>query len=122
MQGNRTNDEIEKLCLKQAKENWFKVGNIISKVESKNLQEPLLIEGYQKLKQNQVNSGEDYNHYMDVYLNLVHVDFKTEEELWEHLTQLYPAIISKSYWCITLFSRILGTTEERAVAYYNNNI
>ena len=59
---------------------------------------------------------------MDVYLDLVHVKFASEEELWEHLSNIHPDIIGRAYWCINLFARLLGVTEERAVAFYNSNI
>jgi len=120
LQGNRTNDEIERLCVKKAKENWNKLGGMFSKIESKNLNETLLIEEFRKLKVNQVTNGEDYNRFMDVYLDLVHVKFVSEEELWEHLSNIHTDIIGRSYWCINLFVRLLGVTEERAVAFYNS--
>lgn len=120
LQGNRTNDEIERMCLKKAKENWSKLGGVFSKIESKNLSESLLIEEFQKLKVNQVTSGEEYNRFMDVYLDLVHVKFESEDELWEHLSNIHPDIIGRAYWCINLFARLLGITEERAVAFYNS--
>lgn len=122
LQGDRTNDDIEKLCVKIAKENWIKLGGTFSQIESKNLNETLLIEEYQKLKENQVTSGEEYNRFMDVYLDLVHVKFESEDELWEHLSNIHPDIIGRAYWCINLFARLLGVTEERAVAFYNSKI
>lgn len=122
LQGNRANDEIERLCVKKAKENWAKLGGVFSKIELKNLNEPLLIEEFQILKANQVTSGEEYNRFMDVYLDLVHVKFANEEELWEHLSNIHPDIISRAYWCISLFIRLLGVPEERAVALYNSKI
>lgn len=122
LQGNRANDEIERLCVKKAKENWTKLGSTFSKIESKNLNETLLIEEFQKLKENQVSSGEEYNRFMDVYLDLVHVKFESEDGLWEHLSNFHPDIISRAYWCINLFVRLLGVSEERAVAFYNSKI
>lgn len=122
LQGDRTNDEIEKLCVKIAKENWTKLGATFSKIESKNLNETLSIEEFQKLKENQVTSGEEYNRFMDVYLDLVHVKFQSEDELWEHLSNIHPDIIGRAYWCINLFIRLLGISEERAVTYYNSKI
>ena len=122
LQGDRTNDDVEKLCLKIAKENWTKLGAVFSKIESKNLNESLLIEEFQKLKASQVTSGEEYNRFMDVYLDLVHVKFESEDELWEHLSNIHPDIIGRAYWCINLFSRLLGISEERAVAFYNSKI
>jgi len=122
LQGNRTNDEIERLCVKKAKENWAKLGGMFSKIESKNLSETLLIEEFQTLKENQVNSGEEYNRFMDVYLDLVHVKFESEEELWGHLVNIHPDIASRAYWCINLFVRLLGVNEKRAVAFYNSKI
>jgi hypothetical protein len=122
LQGNRANDEIERLCVKKAKENWTKLGSTFSKIESKNLNESLLIEEFQKLKENQISSGEEYNRYMDVYLDLVHVKFESEDGLWEHLSNFHPDIIGRAYWCINLFVRLLGVSEERAVAFYNSKI
>ena len=108
MQGNRANDEIERLCVKKAKENWTKLGSTFSKIESKNLNETLLIEEFQKLKENQVSSGEEYNRFMDVYLDLVHVKFESEDGLWEHLSNFHPDIIGRAYWCINPFIRTDG--------------
>ena len=122
LQGDRVNDQIERLCYKKAKENWSKLAIIFNNIESKNLSGSVSISEFEKLKQSQVNTGEDYNYYMDVYLTLVHFSFKNEEELWKHINEHYSLIVTKSYWCILLFSRLLGITDESAVSFYNSKI
>jgi hypothetical protein len=120
LQGNRVNDEIEQLALKQAKVNWAKLGQTIAVIEAKNISAHISIDEFEALRINQPTSGEDYYRYMDVYLDLVHVKFTDMDELWDHIKVHQADIIQKPYWCVSLMSRLKGVTFEYSIAYFNS--
>lgn len=120
LQGNRMNDEIERLALKQAKVNWAKLGQTIAVIEAKNISAHISIDEFEALRINQPTSGEDYCRYMDIYLDLVHVKFTDMDELWDHIKVHQADIIQKPYWCVCLMSRLKGVTFEHAIAYFNS--
>lgn len=120
LQGDRPNDSIERLAVKKAKANIAKLQRIVDIIEAKNDHSVILIEEYQELKKNAPTTGEDYNRYMDVYLDLVHVKFEDLEALWDHLQMIHPDMITRPYWCICLIVRLLGISEEQAIAFHNS--
>ena len=120
LQGNRVNDTIEQIVVKRARANVEKLQRILSDIEAKNNHSIILIEEYQEFKKNAPTTGDIYNRYMDVYLDLVHVKFEDKEELWEHLSMIHPDIIARPFWCVSLFVRLLGVQEEHAIAFHNS--
>jgi hypothetical protein len=120
LQGDRPNDDIERLAVKQARMKLAKLQRVLDNIEAKNHHTIILIEEYQELKKNSPTLGEDYNRYMDVYLDLVHVKFEDKEALWEHLSLIHPDIIVRPFWCVNLFVRLLGISEEHAIAFHNS--
>lgn len=119
LQGDRVNDDIEQYSLIVAKQNLAKLSSIIADVEAKNIIKVSLAE-FKKYKESAAWSNDNaYKRYLDVYLQLSHNNVKEPDELWGLIWKNYKDIIHNSYYCIDLFVRLLGVTDEIAVEFYN---
>ncbi len=119
LQYDRVNQEIEEAALLVAKQNLDHMANVIADIAAKNTTK-VTLEEYRKQKESGGwSNGNAFNRYMDIYLQLTHIKFGTEEELWEHIWASYKDIISNSYYCIDLFTRLLGIGERIAVEFFN---
>ncbi|MFK5883487.1 MAG: hypothetical protein QM489_04000 [Candidatus Izemoplasma sp.] len=122
LQGDRTNDNIEQYSFIVAKQNLARLSNVIADVEAKNIIKVIFPE-FRKYKESAAWSNDNaYKRYIDVYLQLSHNNVKEPDELWGLIWKDYKDIIHYTYYCIDLFVRLLGITDEIAVRFYNKKI
>jgi hypothetical protein len=122
LQGDRVNDDIEKYAVIVAKQNIARLSNIITDIESKNILS-VEFDEYKKYKDSSSWSNDNsYGRYLDVYLQLSHSKIKEPDELWTLIWQGYKDLISKPYYCVDLFVRLLGLNEENSVKFYNKKM
>jgi hypothetical protein len=120
LQGDRVNNDIEKASVKRA---WAYVDSLIgtlSDIERHNAQSLLTVNGFNEaLKSETWCKRQEYYRYMDVYLALVHNEYKNFDELWAELKNNYYDVIRSGYYCIALVHRLLGISIEQTLINYN---
>ncbi|PKP09880.1 MAG: hypothetical protein CVU09_09630 [Bacteroidetes bacterium HGW-Bacteroidetes-4] len=122
LQSDRMNDEIEQAILLTAKQNLFALSNVIQDIEAKNTVKASLPE-FRKYRSSATwNQGGEYSRYLDIYLQLTHLKLSGMEELWDVVWKDYKDLITKPYYCIYLFVRLLGVEDKEALSFFNKKL
>lgn len=121
MQSARHTEHIKKLIVQQALIRWEEVGRHLNAVQNKN-KEFATVADYKQAKLSAMwNKGHDYDRYIDVYLQLSHLDYQDVNELIQKIKAEYQDVIQLPYYCIDLIVRLLGIETKAAVKLYNSS-
>lgn len=121
-QGNRDTDLIKKLLFQTALKEWNEMGKVFNRIQLKNT-EFASIEEYKNAKSSDLwQNAREYDRYMDIYLTLVSIDWKSIDDLWTELKTEFNDMLQLQYYCIDLICRVLGVKPSYAIRYYNTHI
>jgi hypothetical protein len=122
LQFDRVNDQIEASIIQTAKQNLQALANVIADIEAKNVRK-VTTEEYRNAKNsNHWSNDYAYGRYLDIYLQLSHIKFTSDNDLWDNIWQNHKDIITTPVYCIDLFVRLLGLEEKHAVSFFNKKI
>jgi len=114
----RQNDDIEKLVIKQVETTLAELLLMLDNVKGRNIDE-ISIEGYFKAKEDTLwTYGRTYLRYIDIYLQLCHLNLKEADEVFTKIKTQYADITAYPYYVIDIAVRLIGITPELAFNIY----
>ncbi|MCT4613574.1 MAG: hypothetical protein N4A49_01715 [Marinifilaceae bacterium] len=122
LQGDRTNDEVEQLILDTARSNTYKLLKTLNIINSRNQTLKLNYKQYKSFKESMPRTGEEYCKFMDIYLQLVNINFFNTREIILYLKSNFVDFYYKNCWTAYLLERLLGVHEKEAYKEYNKSL
>ena len=82
---------------------------------------PLNEESYKIQKESITwKTSENYLHYMDIYLQLSHLDLKEPIEVLDLLTTRFRNFLGNHYYCVDLIVRLTGCEPKQAIKLFGD--
>lgn len=117
--GRRRTQKIEEALVLFARDKITELDKLITDIETNNIL-PISVQDYNTYRNGTAFShGRFHARYLDVYLELCHLELGDMENNWGIISDKYKDIIPQRVYCIALLVRLIGVSDIEAVTFYN---
>lgn len=121
LNGERSNDEIERDVVKEARQKVAKIMRVIVAIDLQNVL-PVSVEELKAYRESLAWQSDDfYPRYCETYIRLCGQKWETAE-LWEVMKKGYKDVLTRGVYCCDLLVRLIGITDNESICYYNDHI